>query len=70
MTWYPLWSILIITLDIVVIYQLTARWNKVEEGVLAALAEQGSRGPTPNRGPWLPLRVEAIASSSAWRAAR
>ena len=32
LTWYPLWAILIITLDIVVIYQLTARWNKVEEG--------------------------------------
>ena len=32
MTWYPLWAILIITLDIVVIYQLTARWNKIEEG--------------------------------------
>ncbi len=32
MTWYPLWSILIITLDIVVIYYLTARWNTIEEG--------------------------------------
>jgi len=27
MTWYPLWSILIITLDVVIIYQLTARWK-------------------------------------------
>jgi hypothetical protein len=27
MTTYPLWSVLIITLDIVIIYQLTARWD-------------------------------------------
>jgi hypothetical protein len=28
MTTYPLWSVLIITLDIIVIYQLTARWEE------------------------------------------
>jgi hypothetical protein len=28
MSTYPLWSILIITLDIIVIYQLTARWEE------------------------------------------
>jgi hypothetical protein len=30
MSTYPLWSILIITLDIVIIYQLTVRWESVE----------------------------------------
>jgi len=27
---YPLWSVLIITLDIIIIYQLTARWDTSE----------------------------------------
>mgnify|MGYP003404984620 FL=1 len=27
MSTYPIWSILIITLDIIIIYQLTARWD-------------------------------------------
>ena len=30
MSTYPLWSILIITLDIVIIYQLTVRWESAE----------------------------------------
>ena len=29
---YPLWSILMITLDVVIIYALTARWPASEEG--------------------------------------
>ena len=28
---YPLWSVLMITLDIIIIYQLTARWNTTAE---------------------------------------
>ena len=31
MSTYPLWSVLIITLDIIIIYQLTARWDRTEE---------------------------------------
>ena len=30
MSTYPLWSILIITLDVVIIYQLTVRWEPAE----------------------------------------
>ena len=30
MATYPIWSILIITLDIIIIYQLTARWDTRE----------------------------------------
>jgi hypothetical protein len=30
MSTYPLWSILIITLDIIIIYQLTARWEAAD----------------------------------------
>jgi hypothetical protein len=30
MSTYPLWSVLIITLDIVIIYHLTARWEATE----------------------------------------
>ena len=31
MSTYPLWSVLIITLDIIIIYQLTARWDRAED---------------------------------------
>ncbi len=31
MATYPLWSVLIITLDIIVIYQLTANWRELED---------------------------------------
>jgi hypothetical protein len=30
MSTYPIWSILIITLDIIIIYQLTARWDTAD----------------------------------------
>ena len=30
MSTYPLWSVLIITLDIIIIYQLTARWDTAD----------------------------------------
>lgn len=30
MSTYPLWSVLIITLDIIIIYQLTARWEPAD----------------------------------------
>ena len=30
MATYPIWSILIITLDIIIIYQLTARWDTAD----------------------------------------
>jgi hypothetical protein len=30
MNTYPLWSVLIIALDVIIIYQLTARWNEDE----------------------------------------
>ena len=30
MSTYPLWSVLIITLDIIIIYQLTARWETAD----------------------------------------
>lgn len=46
-TAFPLWSILIIALDVMVIYQLTARWVPVEGGLLTP--QPYDSGPTAAR---------------------
>jgi len=58
MSTYPLWSILIITLDIIIIYQLTVRWDTADSYWLReARASRRPRGPAPRGRRHAPRRA-------------